>query len=357
MSWVRRHPFATTIFTIILIFFVLAVVAADPNERSDATFGLILIYLLLLGLYLFLYWLYRKTFGRRREATRSPSMPLTPTPLRVPVAPVASPTPPVDPSWRSAAPSAASPPPPAPVTPPPSAPPPRDVLPLSLTLSQLEEATRDILEAIGFQDARRVGGAVDLSADILYSDAQGRTTIVECKRYPPGSTVGTEDIQRFIAKKNVQHQVEQGVYVTTTSYSPPAIDLARQHEIALIDSTSLLLLSQLTGRSLSAPSTQATDSITACPLCGNENPTTAHFCDRCGTSLPPASERNAGRRRFSETFPTTVTEDAKVDPKVETTAERKAEPEFVDCPRCHSRQAASVRFCTNCGLARNTPPR
>jgi hypothetical protein len=82
MSWIRRHPVVTAVFAVIFVIFALAAIFAeiDPEteKRSDAILGLILIYLLLVGLYALAAWIYGKTFGRSKRDASMPSSPTAP---------------------------------------------------------------------------------------------------------------------------------------------------------------------------------------------------------------------------------------------------------------------------------------
>lgn len=76
MSWVRRHPFAATIFGLILLLFVLvATFGSEDEERWDVILGLAIIYLLLVGVYALVAWLFGLIFGRSK-----PKIPVSPMP-------------------------------------------------------------------------------------------------------------------------------------------------------------------------------------------------------------------------------------------------------------------------------------
>jgi restriction system protein len=118
---------------------------------------------------------------------------------------------------------------------------------LALTPGQFEDLAAALLSRLGYAQMQRVGGAGDLGADLVGRDPQGRSTIVQCKRYAPGATIGTPVVQTFIGMLTVHHRAERGVIVSTAGYTQPAIDLARRHGIALVDGEALLLLLHLTG--------------------------------------------------------------------------------------------------------------
>jgi restriction endonuclease Mrr len=115
---------------------------------------------------------------------------------------------------------------------------------LILTPTEFEELTGKILTSNGLYDMRRVGGSGDLGADLIALDEHGKQVIVQCKRYAPGSAIGSRDIQNFIGMMNVHHKAEKGIFVTTSKFTKPAIDLAEKHKILLIDGDRFLSLMQ-----------------------------------------------------------------------------------------------------------------
>jgi restriction system protein len=156
---------------------------------------------------------------------------------------------------------------------------------LTLTPAQFEDMTVNLLSSLGYRDIRRTGGSGDLGADIVCRDLQGRSAIVQCKRYAPGASIGTPVIQTFIGMMQVHHRAERGLFVTTAGFSRPAIDLARQHAIALIDGEALLLLLHLTGTPVMQPAPREGNAHAYCTRCGTGNPGGDRVCRSCGTLL------------------------------------------------------------------------
>jgi restriction system protein len=106
---------------------------------------------------------------------------------------------------------------------------------LSLTPREFELAVADLLRDLRYRDIEHVGKAGDLAADLRCRDRSGNSVVVQCKRYAPGVRVGSKDIQAFIGMVAVHHQADRGIFVTTSTFTQPAMDLADQHDIQLID--------------------------------------------------------------------------------------------------------------------------
>jgi restriction system protein len=110
---------------------------------------------------------------------------------------------------------------------------------LVLTPAEFEEAVADLFRQLGYRNVTRTGRAGDLTADIVARDPDGRSVVIQCKRYAPGSQVGSPDIQRFIGMLITQHKADQGIFVTTAAFSRPARELAHGKALELIDGPAL----------------------------------------------------------------------------------------------------------------------
>ncbi len=152
---------------------------------------------------------------------------------------------------------------------------------LAMTPTEFEEFCVKALQGIGYTDVRRVGGAGDLTADIFGVDNMGRSTVVQCKRYRPGTKVGSPALQMFIGMKSVHHQAERGIYMTTADYSVPAVRLAKQHDIVLIDGDDMVKIAGLVMMPKATPQVAA-GIARYCTSCGAEFTDNDRFCSTCG---------------------------------------------------------------------------
>lgn len=118
---------------------------------------------------------------------------------------------------------------------------------LAMSPTEFEQLCVRALVRLGYNDVRRTGGAGDLAADIVARDVQGRSCIVQCKRYAPGSGVGSPVVQTFIGMQAVHHKADRGIIMTTAAFTKPAIDLAKQHDIVLIDGDDIVKILNLMG--------------------------------------------------------------------------------------------------------------
>jgi restriction endonuclease Mrr len=104
---------------------------------------------------------------------------------------------------------------------------------LTLTPPEFEDFVAKLMEASGYYEVQRVGKSGDLGADIVARDVQGNRVIVQCKKYSPGKSVGTPDLQKFMGAM-IHYKAPRGVFVTTSTFSQPSEKLALDHKEALL---------------------------------------------------------------------------------------------------------------------------
>ncbi|GBQ22903.1 restriction endonuclease [Gluconacetobacter sacchari DSM 12717] len=110
-----------------------------------------------------------------------------------------------------------------------------------------EQLIVDLLVAMGYggsheDAAKRIGGTGDGGVDgVINEDRLGLDRIyVQAKRYAAHLSIGRPDIQAFVGSL-VGHGSNKGVFVTTSSFSAPAMDFVRHlsQRVILIDGAAL----------------------------------------------------------------------------------------------------------------------
>lgn len=82
-------------------------------------------------------------------------------------------------------------------------------------------------------EVRRVGGAGDNGADVIGRLPDGRTMIIQCKRYTPSSAIASRELRDLLGAK-AHFGADVAVFVTTTRFSGPSLDFAVQNDILAI---------------------------------------------------------------------------------------------------------------------------
>jgi Restriction endonuclease len=118
-----------------------------------------------------------------------------------------------------------------------------------MTSSEFEEAIAALLRAQGYREVQVVSGAEGHDVDIVASDERGRLVVVLCQRCGPAERIGSRMIQKFSSLVHGVHRAEVGIFVTTSGYTEPALTLARQSGLILLDGRDLShLMSEPTKR-------------------------------------------------------------------------------------------------------------
>lgn len=112
---------------------------------------------------------------------------------------------------------------------------------------EFEDAIAYLCHRDGCTNARRVGGAGDLGADVIATAPDGRRIVIQCKRYGPTTKVGSQDAQRFGGTCYTVHQAHVAAIVTTSVFTRPALGYARQQGIRCFDEHALAAWATRTG--------------------------------------------------------------------------------------------------------------
>ncbi|WP_137991245.1 restriction endonuclease [Streptomyces vilmorinianum] len=109
----------------------------------------------------------------------------------------------------------------------------------TMSPAEFEQAVAYLCHRDGCAGASVVGGAGDLGADVIATAPDGRKIVIQCKRYGPTTKVGSPDLQRFGGTCYSIHGAHVATVVTTSVFTRPAAEYARQHGIRLFDATAL----------------------------------------------------------------------------------------------------------------------
>ncbi|GAA0902872.1 restriction endonuclease [Streptomyces thermoalcalitolerans] len=126
----------------------------------------------------------------------------------------------------------------------------------TMTGTEFEELVARLCRRDGCTQVRRVGGAHDNGADVIGRLPDGRTMVIQCKRYAPSSTIASREVRDLLGAK-VHFGADLAVFVTTTRFSRPSERFALQHGILAVhrdllglwnNGVPLLSLSEVNGR-------------------------------------------------------------------------------------------------------------
>jgi HJR/Mrr/RecB family endonuclease len=108
---------------------------------------------------------------------------------------------------------------------------------LTLSPREFEHATAMIFRNRGFRRLNVVGGAGDYCVDVQGIDPDGRSVVIQCKRYAPGNKVSSREVQTFVGMATVHHGADRGIFVTTSSFTLNCWKIAQasRGRIELID--------------------------------------------------------------------------------------------------------------------------
>ncbi|MEU0122191.1 restriction endonuclease [Streptomyces albidoflavus] len=122
--------------------------------------------------------------------------------------------------------------------------------------TEFEEAVAELCRRDGCTQVRRVGGSGDNGADVLGQLPDGRSMVIQCKRYAPHRTIVSREVRDLLGAK-VHFAADVAIFVATTRFSPQAEAFAVEHHILTLHSdffglwnkgTPLLSLADVNGR-------------------------------------------------------------------------------------------------------------
>ncbi|MFE6165191.1 restriction endonuclease [Streptomyces sp. NPDC056486] len=102
-----------------------------------------------------------------------------------------------------------------------------------MTGTAFEELVAALCRRDGCTEVRRVGGAGDNGADVVGRLPDGRSMIIQCKRYAPSRTVASRDLRDLLGSR-VHFGADVAICVTTARFSRPAQTFAAGNGIGTV---------------------------------------------------------------------------------------------------------------------------
>jgi restriction system protein len=118
---------------------------------------------------------------------------------------------------------------------------------LTLTPTQFEHALANLCQRDGCTNVRVVGGAGDLGADVICTTPDGRRLVIQAKRYAPTTKVSSGDVQKVGGTARQIHGADIAAVVTTSMFTPAALNYCRQVGIRTVDGNALARWASHTG--------------------------------------------------------------------------------------------------------------
>jgi restriction system protein len=139
-----------------------------------------------------------------------------------------------------------------------------------LPWKRFEDLLGEAFRRQGFKVEETLGGGADGGIDLLLG-RDGNVTVVQCKRRN-GAPVGVREVRELYGV--LHHRgASAAKLVATTSFTPDAMNFAKNKPIELIDANSLLHLLQTvqtSGKMIAPPAKAERDDLAPdCPRCGS----------------------------------------------------------------------------------------
>ncbi|MFF2902423.1 restriction endonuclease [Streptomyces sp. NPDC057966] len=105
----------------------------------------------------------------------------------------------------------------------------------AMTPAAFEQAVADMVKRDGLHVIRDGGGARDLGADVIAVTRDNLRVVIQCKHRQAGvGKVGSPDMQTLNGTARPEHKADIVIAVTNGTFTKPASDFARTHDIHLL---------------------------------------------------------------------------------------------------------------------------
>ncbi|MDI3402872.1 restriction endonuclease [Streptomyces cavernicola] len=102
-----------------------------------------------------------------------------------------------------------------------------------MTGTQFEDFVVDLCRRDGCTEVRRVGGSHDNGADVRGRLPDGRSMVIQCKRYAPKRKIPSHEVRDLLGAQ-VHFKADVAIFVATTYFTGPAEQTAAQNEIVAV---------------------------------------------------------------------------------------------------------------------------
>ncbi|UGY92528.1 restriction endonuclease [Streptomyces gobiensis] len=104
----------------------------------------------------------------------------------------------------------------------------------AMTWREFEDHIAGLCRRDGCVSVANTSANSDLSADLVCRTADGRLLVVQCKHFAPHRKVESGEMQKFIGMAKVEYEADVALFVTTSLFSPAALDLAAKHGVTAV---------------------------------------------------------------------------------------------------------------------------
>ncbi|CAL9484632.1 restriction endonuclease [Streptomyces sp. enrichment culture] len=103
----------------------------------------------------------------------------------------------------------------------------------AMTGTEFEDFVVGLCRRDGCTEVRRVGGSHDDGADVLGRLPDGRSMVIQCKRYTPRNKIPSREVRDLLGAK-VHFKADVAVFVATTYFTAPAERFATHNGIVAV---------------------------------------------------------------------------------------------------------------------------
>ncbi|MFJ3638027.1 restriction endonuclease [Streptomyces sp. NPDC090112] len=110
----------------------------------------------------------------------------------------------------------------------------------TMSPAMFEQTVAALARRDGHTILRSGGGARDLGADVITQAPDGNRVVLQCKHRVGGrGKVGSPEVQTLNGTARPEHKADIVVAVTNGTFTKPASDFAKNHDISLMDASKL----------------------------------------------------------------------------------------------------------------------